>query len=155
MSTTIMPTEIEEDLVVAVSMVTRALGALQKVEQSGRLPGGEQGAAQQTLAYARGHIAQALGVGESEYLGLVDLVGMRVFNGWIDAATIDGTYAGMTVYRYDTKDQQSLYSVKELLDPDNGFSFWHNRVENLAAHLVAQFRVRADASYVVGSRPKP
>jgi len=153
MSTTQIPNKIEEDLVTAVSMLTRALGACERVRKSGLLPGGLDGGAEETMEFACAHLRIALGFGDSKKTGLMDLIGMRVFADWLDKANKDGTYAGVDVYRYDTEEFVSLYSVKELIDKETGFSFWHLSLENLRAHMVAELRVPDRLPYVVGAAP--
>lgn len=152
-TTTQMPSKIEEDLVTAVSMLTRALGACDRVRKSNLLPGGPDGDASETMEFACDHLRMALGFGDSEKTGLMDLIGMRVFEGWLEKAKKDGTYADLNVYRYDTEEFVSLYSVRELIDKETGFSFWHLSLDNLRAHMVAELRVPDRLPYVVTTEP--
>ncbi len=144
-----IPQALEEDVVTVNAMGAKMLGAIERLLASPELPGGTDGEIAQILLYSRNHLREALGFGEGPFAGLIDIIGMRIFENWADTAVVDGTYGGITVYRYDPDADYSLYSAKELIDKATGHSFWHRRVENLRTHLVSALGVSDKAPYVV------
>jgi hypothetical protein len=133
----------------ACAYLTHALHQLRRIEVDGLTSEAEE---LQTVQYAAKLIRQALGPGDSERAGLFDFLGMRVFSGWLDQSTFEGTYDGFRIYRYDTDDSKSLYSAKEMTSEyllGEEASIWFTTLNGATAYLCSALGGRAGQQFQI------
>lgn len=137
MTTTSVPNPTIARISEAAGLLARALHEIRMAviaEESGAV----DPAVVELLNAVKGSIWAALGTEKNQ--GIMDLLGMRLIDNWLDAAFLDGHYDGIAIYRFDGE-PCPIFSARELSD-DDGVSYWHFSEQTAAAHLIQKCGAR-------------